>query len=110
MGIVSKDIRSMDEETTTNSRQQSLAMCKGVNSKATNAAQVRSCAQTKGLRFCRRPFRLVRISHYVGGCRPREVSHSVRCEAVSARLARSNKSSRSRLGGSVLARSRSASA
>lgn len=56
MGIVSKDIRSMDEETTTNSRQQSLAMCKGVNSKATNAAQVRSCAQTKGLRFCRRPF------------------------------------------------------
>ena len=47
---------------------------------------------------------------YLGGCRPGELSHSLMWEAVSARLAFSNNSSRSGHGGSALARSRSASA
>ena len=47
---------------------------------------------------------------YLGGCRPGELSHSLMWEAVSARLAFSNNSSRSGHGGSALARSRLASA
>ena len=46
----------------------------------------------------------------VGGCRPGELSHSLMCDAVSARLALNSNSSRSGQGGSSLARSRSASA